>query len=323
MAEWIRRFDSQPDVMLYTYGAPRVGDKTFVREASELTHHRLVNNNDPVPGAPSTWMDAEWKAVLAGSTLMIASRGTSPIAWSMTIGGLVNLEGDDYQHHGEQRHFMPRKAGGGSEKSILWQPKSATFEMNSAAKFAADIALEQDMPKRKSFVGTVMSAVDHTLISGYGPAALASLLRWVAAAWERDGQLFTAKESKELLDTLDTMRSALRDWQPGSYLMFKTQLTRQPDLRFSNKSEHELKSLYDQDIIRLNTLKADEEDALRRARKRLNAQSEDPISREDVFGDTLAHEQFDHIVGEWLALADVKKAQRLAKAGPSTPTQVA
>jgi hypothetical protein len=61
-------------------------------------------------------------------------------------------------------------------------------------------------------------------------------------------------------------------------------LTKQPDLHLSNKSKHQLSSLYDQHIIRLNTFKADEEDSLRRARERLKEQAEDHVNREDVFG---------------------------------------
>ncbi|MES2868144.1 MAG: lipase family protein, partial [Pseudomonadota bacterium] len=37
------------DVLLYTYGAPRAGDATFVSAAQSLVHHRTVNHNDPIP----------------------------------------------------------------------------------------------------------------------------------------------------------------------------------------------------------------------------------------------------------------------------------
>jgi triacylglycerol lipase len=39
---------------LYTFGSPRVGDKTYIRaiEASGLLHFRFVNNTDLVPRVP-------------------------------------------------------------------------------------------------------------------------------------------------------------------------------------------------------------------------------------------------------------------------------
>ena len=36
----------------FTYGSPRVGNKEWVKNNSELIHHRFVNNNDIVPKVP-------------------------------------------------------------------------------------------------------------------------------------------------------------------------------------------------------------------------------------------------------------------------------
>ncbi|WP_130926206.1 lipase family protein, partial [Pseudomonas extremaustralis] len=59
LAEALRNAtDNNYDVLLYTYGAPRTGDATFVAAAEPLAHHRAVNNNDMIPSVPAPWMNA-------------------------------------------------------------------------------------------------------------------------------------------------------------------------------------------------------------------------------------------------------------------------
>lgn len=52
LAEWLNREYSN-NLQLYTFGAPRTGDTTFVEAAREIAHHRLVNHNDPIPSVPA------------------------------------------------------------------------------------------------------------------------------------------------------------------------------------------------------------------------------------------------------------------------------
>ena len=96
-------------------------------------------------------MDAEWKMALPGSAMLIASIGNPMIGTVLLLGGLLNLRGDPYQHHGEQRHFMPRKSGLTAASSVLWQPGCAAIEELTCAKFAGAIELKGDMPARQSF----------------------------------------------------------------------------------------------------------------------------------------------------------------------------
>ncbi|WP_241152871.1 lipase family protein, partial [Pseudomonas viridiflava] len=110
MAEWMRRKYSE-NLQLYTFGAPRAADATFVREAKDLTHHRMVNHNDPVPGVPFTWLDSEWKTLIPSAVLSVAAGPLGFVGMGGVVASLVNMEGDDYEHHGEQRHFIPRKPG--------------------------------------------------------------------------------------------------------------------------------------------------------------------------------------------------------------------
>lgn len=59
LSEMLRR-DPQysPDILLYTYGAPRASDSTFINSVQPLVHHRIVNQDDPVPSLPATWMNS-------------------------------------------------------------------------------------------------------------------------------------------------------------------------------------------------------------------------------------------------------------------------
>ena len=91
LAEWLRRKPTKPNIVLYTFGAPRAGDAAFVKAAQPLTHHRIVNHNDPVPALPLPWMDAEWKLALPGAALAYSS---PVIGSALLLAGLVNLQGD-------------------------------------------------------------------------------------------------------------------------------------------------------------------------------------------------------------------------------------
>ena len=55
LAYRLQRTETMPNPQaLYTFGSPRVGDKTYIRaiEASGLLHYRFVNNTDLVPRVP-------------------------------------------------------------------------------------------------------------------------------------------------------------------------------------------------------------------------------------------------------------------------------
>ncbi|WP_341520295.1 lipase family protein [Pseudomonas sp. G.S.17] len=312
VAEWIRRTYSD-DVQLYTFGAPRAGDAVFVREAKDLTHHRIVNHNDPVPGVPFTWMDAEWKSALGATVMLVASKGTSLWSWGMLAGGLVNMKGADFEHHGEQRHFMPRKPGAGSEATLLWQPGCASIEKQTCALYAAEIQLLGDMPERRTFTGTVMSASEHSSNSGYSRAALANLLRWRVSVTERNGKLFSTKETEQLNEQIRDIEAQINVWVPRTFTEFYSQVRSSADPRFKGVSQLELQALFNDARGRIVALSLSEEKELKRARKRLKAQAERLISWRDVFGDQADREDLDALLSEWLQLIDVQKAAKLAK----------
>jgi hypothetical protein len=323
VAEWLRRKYGE-NLQLYTFGAPRAGDATFVREAKDLTHHRMVNHNDPIPGVPFTWMDAEWKA-LGPSAVLAAGVGPSKL---LGIGGviasLVNMKGDPYEHHGEQRHFIPRKPGAGSEAKILWQPGCTTMENLVCALYAAELQLQGDMPERISFGETVMSIMkhfgDHSSHTGYARAALANLLRWRSSVMDRSGALFTYKESEKLVDQVRDIEARMKAWVPGTFADFYAR--RHTDPRMARKTQLELQSAFTEARAQVVALANTEIKELKRTRKRLQAQAAQAVSWKDVFGDQAEREDLNELLNQWLQLADIKKAALLAKASLASDSQL-
>ncbi|MNF62192.1 Lipase (class 3) [compost metagenome] len=310
LAEWLRRLPSAPNVILYTFGSPRAGDRAFVQSASALTHHRLVNHNDPVPGVPFTWMDAEWKLALPGTVALFSS---PVVGIALLLGGLLNLRGDPYEHHGEQRHFMPRKPDAGSEAAILWQPGCALIDEHACASYAGAVDLENDMPKRKSLIGQALSAAEHSSDGGYSRAMLTTLLRWNASVEQRNGALFTAEEVQDIQTQVQQVEQQLANWQPRSFTAFR-RATRMPhDTRFYRKSDLELHRLYHEGITLARKLSNEQREALIRARNRLLNQAQRPLSREDVFGDLSQRADLAELVSEWRAIGSNTQAEKLAK----------
>jgi len=309
LAEWLRRNWSK-DIQLYTFGSPRAGDRAFVQSAAALTHHRLVNHNDPVPGVPFTWMDAEWKLALPGTVALFSS----PLAGiALLLGGLLNLRGDPYEHHGEQRHFMPRKPNAGSEVAILWQPGCALIDEQACASYAGAVDLENDMPKRKSLIGQVLSAAEHSSDGGYSRSMLTTLLRWNASVEQRNGALFTSEEMQDIQTQVQQAEQQLANWQPRSFVEFRRETRLRHDTRFYNKSDLELRQLYHEGITLARQLSNEQREALIRARNRLLNQAHRPLTREDVFGDLSQRTDLAELVSEWRAIGANTQAEKLAK----------
>jgi predicted lipase len=311
MAEWLRRSRSE-NTQLYTFGAPRAGDRAFVKGASALTHHRLVNHNDPVPGVPFTWMDAEWRLALLGSVVLLSA---PLIGATFLLGGLLNLQGDPYEHHGEQRHFMPRKAGAKSEASVLWQPGCAALEEQTCARYAAAIDLKGDMPERVSLVRQALSAGDHSSDGGYSRAALTNLLRWNSSL-ERGGELFTQAEANDIRNRISKIEQELANWHPKSFTEFRWEVRRRHDPRFYNKSDLELRALYDEGITLARRLSAEQRSQLSRIEQRLMAQAMRRVTPNDVFGDLAQRSDLIELITEWRSIAEIKRAESLASVPP-------
>ncbi|MBH3428110.1 lipase family protein [Pseudomonas alkylphenolica] len=312
LAEWLNR-EYSDDLQLYTYGAPRTGDSTFIQAAQAIVHHRLVNHNDPIPSVPAPWMDAEWKMAVPGSTLLIAAIGNPVFAAVLLLAGLINLRGNPYQHHGEQRHFMPRKAGLSPASSVLWQPGCAAVEELTCARFASEIELKGDMPERDSMVKQLLSMAEHFNDPGYANASLATLLRWYNSVAQHQGALFTTKEREQLGLQIEDIQVEVERPVELSYAQFRHNLRRRAHPRLERLTELQLRTLFHDDRTRLDAVRTEQRKALNRTQKRLKAQGQRTLAWQDVFGDlpdTVALRQLLH---DWLALETNQAAARLAK----------
>ncbi len=315
LAEWLRANWSK-DVQLYTFGAPRAGDRAFVQSAQALAHHRLVNHNDPVPAVPFVWMDAEWKLASAGTVALFSS---PTLGIALLLGGLLNLRGDPYEHHGEQRHFVPRKANGGSEVSILWQPNCALIDEQACARYAGAINVQGDMPKRMSLVEQAFAAAEHSSDGGYSRAMLTTLLRWNASVEERDGALFNPGETQDIHTLIEQAEAQLASWQPGSFLEFRRAVRTRHDSRFYDKTDLQLRQMYEDGIAVVRSLGKQQKEALIRAKHRLLNESQRRLTARDVFGDQLEREDLTELVAQWRAIGDNQKAESLARIKLSDP----
>ncbi|WP_178100976.1 lipase family protein [Pseudomonas sp. OIL-1] len=310
VAQWLKTLPAAPKVILYTYGAPRAGTTAFVESARDLVHHRLINHNDPIPSVPFTWMDAEWKLALPGTVSLLASIGAPYAGVALLLGGLLNLKGHDYGHHGEQRHFMPRKRGGGSEASVLWQPGEAIEHM-AGAELAAKLDLERDEVKRGNLLLQMAGVGHHSSNTGYARAALANLLRWNASL-SRNGALFTEEELQALQPQLRGLEEYLSNWEAGSFQAFEKQVRARHDTRFYNMSKTERVQAYHGGVERARDEQMEQLAGLSRAQERLLQQAQQPVTPRCVFGDRANHEALPRLLSEWRQLADVKQAEQLA-----------
>ncbi|MFL9811857.1 lipase family protein [Stutzerimonas sp. VN223-3] len=303
LTEWLRR-EWSSDVQLYTFGAPRAADATFVKAAQSLTHHRIVNHNDPVPAVPLPWMDAEWKLALPGTALLFSSPAAGI---ALLLAGLVNLQGDPYEHHGEQWHFMPRKPGAGSEAAVLWQPGCALIDEQICARYVGEIGLDGDMPNRLALWGT-----HHSSDSGYARAALTNLLRWNASVEERNGKLFTEAEIRDIYAQLLSTAQLLDSWQARSFNEFRWEIRRRGEMRFYGKSDLELRAIYADAVEQGERVRAEQSPALTRAQQRLLAQAERLVTPRSVFGEHSERADIAELVAQWRAINDNQVAERLA-----------
>lgn len=208
LAEWIRRFPKKPEVLLYTYGAPRAGDQAFVEGASTLVHHRIVNHNDPIPSVPTTWMDTDNRLLIPGTVALIGG-ATGPGALAF-LAGVANLQGDPFQHHGSQHHFLPLEIGPNEETSVLWQPDCSGIEDAGCAYYAAKAGV--DMPDRAAFMKQLFSITEHFMTS-YIPACHATLLRWKAACESPTNTYLSERESRWLEHEIAQYRKNLEIWE--------------------------------------------------------------------------------------------------------------
>jgi pimeloyl-ACP methyl ester carboxylesterase len=303
LGEWLRHHWS-PTTQLYTFGAPRAGDRAFVQGARDLIHHRLVNHNDPIPSVPSAWMDVEWKLALPATIVLLTSAST--VAIPLLIAGLVNLRDDPFEHHGEQWHFLPRQKGA----SLLWQPDCEALSEQSCARYVNEIALKGDMPRRAAFLSQLFKAKQHFISTAYSRAALTNLLRWNASL-ARQGSLFTEEEAARYGEEVEQLEQKMAGWRPASFQQFCHEIRVRFEPRFYNKSPIELRAMYDRGEAVIRTVSTGQRKRLLELRRQL-AQAQRPISAHQVFGEFADREDLAALLDEWRTKAEIQKAERIA-----------
>lgn len=303
MAEWLRNNWSE-DILLYTYGSPRAGDEGFVKGASALTHHRIVNHNDLIPTVPAPWMDTKGVLLWPGAAALIG--GSTGVGALLFLAGIYNFSGDDYQHHGQQWHFMPLPQADGPATSVLWKPGCAGIEQATCARYNY-LALKGDMPERSS-----LSVLDHTMLGGYIPACHATLLRWQESL-KRDGSTLTNREQEWLAEEIQIYGKKLRQWKNVTWSQYKN------DPRHRSIPTWDLRRNYQQAKAAIEEDVTVEIEKLNMTLQRLALLAKQPITPDAVYGQAYNHLEFEKSIARWLAHNENTKPPQLARIpGPST-----
>jgi hypothetical protein len=293
LSEMLRR-DKQytQDIVLYTYGAPRAADSTFIENAEPLVHHRIVNHNDPVPSVPATWMDTPSKPmyVVHGTVIVLY-----PVAGlGLFIAGLINFGGQPYAHHGRLRHLMPVEFGEGRRSSILWQPGCSIINDHGCAK-----ALQQidGLSLRGSFLRQVVDADHHSMVTSYIPGCWATLRRW------QDAQ----KHKRSLV----TLREF--EWVSNALKSFEKQLNnRVVEIpRLLRPTPYIVRDVHESTVL------IEEIEKLRQTRDRLLALHRQTVTEADVYGSHADQPEWvqDSLL-RWQAHGENTVEEQLAMAPP-------
>ena len=205
LSEMLRRQkEYEVDIVLYTYGAPRAADSTFVKGAADLVHYRMVNHNDPVPSVPATWMNTKPRVYLPGAALTFFN---APLGIAGFVAGITNLTGEPYEHHGTLQHFMPVAFGANKMSSIMWEPGCDTITEHAACTLA--IHQNNGLPEREGFIAQIFDADNHSMTGGYIPGCWAALRRWQEALTLKHS-LVTDEEFEHISRALATIIEQLR-----------------------------------------------------------------------------------------------------------------
>ncbi len=312
LAVWLREHVT-PDVILYTYGAPRSGDAMFVESAKELVHHRIVNHNDPVPSVPASWMDTDKRMWIPG--LAASVTGMHPAGGvALFLAGLVRLAGEPYLHHGAQRHFLPVPLTNNLTSSVMWQPSCEGIEEAACATKL----LHQDMPERRSFLGQLLSASEHTMLLGYLPACWATLKRWQQASLESD-PIITLREHQWLKREIETYRANLDEWQTRAHREFPTSsIELRPQDRPLNQRNMTYSALKKREAEIRRAINHAQKELARaeHALDRLGYLATAAITPHDVYGSMVTHMELAQMVDRWLSHKENRAKVRLAQIPP-------
>ena len=173
------------DVQLYTYGAPRAGDATFVRAAQSLAHYRMVHHHDPLPSLPGSWMNTRLSTYHGHAT---QSFNHTPPELGVFVAGLSALTGELYQHHGALCHFMPL-ASGQESAHLMWAPTSDIVTQHALSRLVFEKVRVR--PECDGMVG--IGLVESLGVDSYVASSWAALQRSQAALEAREPEVTEAE----------------------------------------------------------------------------------------------------------------------------------
>jgi hypothetical protein len=292
LSEMLRRQKKyRADIVLYTYGAPRAADATFVKGAADLVHYRMVNHNDPVPSVPGTWMNTKTSVYAIGAALTFVN---VPAGLAVFSAGITNLSGEPYEHHGKLRHFFPVELGGKEKSSILWEPGCDTITQHAACTLA--VQQINGLPNRPGLISQAFHGGNHSMVGGYIPNCWAALKR--------------AQESLKLKSSLVTDREF--DFVDGALTRITEQLrSKRNDLRgrsFKYRETHEpAVDAFNREV-----------DKVRETRDRLATVHKDKVVGAKVYGSFSQQPEVlaDNLL-RWEAHPENRVAEQLAMAPPA------
>ncbi len=289
LSEMLRRQKKyRADIVLYTYGAPRAADATFVKGAADLVHYRIVNHNDPVPSVPGTWMNTKTSVYATGAALTFVN---VPAGLAVFSAGITNLSGEPYEHHGKLRHFFPVELGGKEKSSILWEPGCDTITQHAACSLA--VQQINGLPNRPGLISQAFHGGNHSMVGGYIPSCWAAFKR--------------AQESLKLKSSLVTDREF--DFVDGALASITEQLrSKRNDLRgrsFKYRENHEpAVDAFNREV-----------DKVQETRDRLATVHKDKVDEAKVYGLLSQHTEIlaDSLL-RWQAHPENRVAEQLAMA---------
>lgn len=286
-----RRADYDYNIVLYTYGAPRAADATFVKGAADLVHYRMVNHNDPVPSVPGTWMNTKTSVYATGAALTFLN---VPAGLAVFSAGITNLSGEPYEHHGKLRHFFPVELGGKEKSSILWEPGCDTITQHAACSLS--VQQINGLPNRPGLISQFFHGGNHSMVGGYIPSSWAALKR--------------AQESLKLKSSLVTDREF--DFIDGALTRITEQLrSKRNDLRGRGEKYRET---HEPVVDAFNR----EVDKVRETRDRLATVHKDKVDGAKVYGSfSLQPEVLADNLLRWEAHPENRVAEQLAMAPPA------
>lgn len=319
LSEWLYR-EITSEVILYTFGSPRAGDKEFVESAAGLVHHRIVNQNDPVPSVPAGWMDTKKPIWITGLAATVSGVLTPAAGGVVMAVGMTRFGGKPYWHLGEQRYFMPLQLPGRVLSSVLWTPGCEGYEEAAMARCVAQLK-ENDTPDRKQFMVQVANAGNHKMLDGYIPSCWASLRRWQETE-KTGGYIISTTESDRLKLEVETYRKQLKLWQSNADKEFPggTIESRPQDRATAFQRRATMSDLQERQTAIRQAVKHNEKElkALEGTLRTITTLSTTKLTLAEIYGDCTALPELQTHIDRWAAHSENQKSERLAQIPPST-----